>query len=172
MQRYFLDQESHAFIPSSRAIIPGLKRLIECFLSNDQPVVLTRHLNNSDNAGMLEIWWADVIEEGNRLSEIIPELQTGKTKVLEKSQYDAFHKTELDGILKKQNIEQVVISGVMTHLCCETTARSAFVNGYHVIFPVDGSATYDINFHRATLQNLSHGFAMMTSVADLCRMFD
>jgi isochorismate hydrolase len=47
----------------------------------------------------------------------------------------------------------------MTHLCCETSARAAFVRGFEVLFPVDGTATYNQAFHRATLLNLSHGFA-------------
>ena len=172
MQRYFLEPESHAFIHSARAILPGLKRLIGCFQSNGQPVILTRHINTDENAGMLNVWWADVITESSPLSDIIPELKTKTAKVIIKSQYDAFYNTELDVYLKEKRIEQVVICGVMTHLCCETTARSAFVHGYNVIFPVDGSATYDIEHHTATLRNLSHGFALMTSIGDLCRMFD
>jgi isochorismate hydrolase len=47
----------------------------------------------------------------------------------------------------------------MTHLCCETTARSAFVRGFEVFFTIDGTATYNQGFHLGTLVNLSHGFA-------------
>ena len=53
----------------------------------------------------------------------------------------------------------MVVSGVMTHLCCETTARSAFVRGFEVFFLIDGTATYNKEHHLATLLNLSHGFA-------------
>ncbi|MES0360330.1 MAG: isochorismatase family protein, partial [Anaerolineales bacterium] len=49
-------------------------------------------------------------------------------------------------------------SGVMTHLCCETTARSAFVRGFEVFFVIDGTATYNEDYHMATLLNLAHGF--------------
>ena len=50
----------------------------------------------------------------------------------------------------------------MTHLCCETTARSAFVHGYEVFFLVDGTATYNQDFHRASLMNLAHGVAVLS----------
>ena len=46
----------------------------------------------------------------------------------------------------------------MTHLCCETTARSAFVRGFDVFFLVDGTATYNIEFHMSSLLTLTHGF--------------
>jgi len=48
----------------------------------------------------------------------------------------------------------------MTHLCCETTARSAFMSGFDVFFTVDGTATYNKTFHLSTLINLAHGFAI------------
>jgi isochorismate hydrolase len=55
----------------------------------------------------------------------------------------------------------------MTHLCCETSARSAFMRGFEVFFPIDGTATYNRDFHLATLRNLAHGFATMTTVREL-----
>ncbi len=159
MQRYFLDPGSHAFVPSAPAIVPGLLKLIELFMKLEQPVILTRHLNTSRNAGSLSRWWADMIREDDPMSELIPELAETDGEVLVKNQYDAFYGTPLEEWLKKREITQVVIGGVMTHLCCETTARSAFVRGFEVFFLVDGTATYNLKFHRATLLNLSHGFA-------------
>ena len=84
-----------------------------------------------------------------------------------KNQYDAFYKTKLDQILKNIKIEQIVITGVITHLCCETTARSAFVHGYKVFFPIDGSATYNEDIHIASLINLGHGFANIVTTLKL-----
>ncbi|MCK5430721.1 MAG: isochorismatase family protein, partial [Anaerolineales bacterium] len=88
-----------------------------------------------------------------------PELNTDGGTVILKSTYDAFLDTSLDNILHDNKVEQVVICGVMTHLCCETTARSAFIQGFDVFFTVDGTATYNQEHHLATLLNLSHGFA-------------
>jgi isochorismate hydrolase len=55
----------------------------------------------------------------------------------------------------------------MTHLCCETTARSAFMRGLQVFIAVDGTATYSEAFHRASLLNLSHGFALPVLVDEI-----
>ena len=47
----------------------------------------------------------------------------------------------------------------MTHLCCESTARSAVVRGFEVFFLIDGTATYNQQFHFGSLYNLAHGVA-------------
>jgi isochorismate hydrolase len=100
-------------------------------------------------------------------SQIIPELDTSAGIVIPKCQYDAFYDTSLEQILHEWGVTQVIICGVMTHLCCETTARSAFTRGYEVFFTVDGTATYNENFHSATLLNLAHGFATLALVDEI-----
>jgi isochorismate hydrolase len=87
--------------------------------------------------------------------------------LLKKRQYDAFYQTNLAKMLRSQAVKQVVICGVMTHLCCETTARSAFVRGFKVFFTIDGTATYREDFHRATLLNLAHGVATPVLVDEI-----
>ena len=159
MQKYFLDKASHAFIPATLAIVPVIKKLSGGFISKQRPVIFTRHLNNAENAGQMSVWWNDLIERENRLSEIVDELAYPDAAVIEKSQYDAFYNTDLENILSEHNVNQVVVSGIMTHLCCETTSRSAFVRGFEVFFPVDATASYNRKFHEATLLNLAHGFA-------------
>ena len=167
MQKYFLEDSSHAYVPSAQAIIPGIGELIKEYTMRSLPVILTRHLNSIRNARLMARWWKDLIHEENPLSEIIKELRASNGIVLKKSQYDAFYDTSLEDILKRKGVKQVVICGVMTHLCCETTARSAFMRGFEVFFTVDGTATYNENFHLATLLNLSHGFATPMLVNEL-----
>ncbi|HHH80198.1 MAG TPA: cysteine hydrolase [Thermoplasmatales archaeon] len=160
MQKYFLDEQSHAFIPSAKAITPRIKKLQNTYLKKRLPVVQTRHLNTKNNAKSMNRWWNGIITKDNHLSQITEELLSEKIPVINKTQYDAFFKTDLNKRLKNNNVQQVVVTGVMTHLCCETTARSAFMRGFDVFFVVDGTATYNKTFHLSTLINLAHGFAI------------
>jgi isochorismate hydrolase len=160
MQRYFLGENSHAFLPSAPVIVPRIKALAKAFQAKDRPVIYTRHINDQSNARMLAKWWDDIIIEDNPLNEIIPELYCEKATMVKKTQYDAFHLTPLAEILDQKGIKQLVITGVMTHLCCETTARTAFVRGYEVLFGIDCTATENEDFHMNTLSNLAHGFAV------------
>jgi isochorismate hydrolase len=167
MQTYFLNPRSHAFVPSSQAVLPAVQELVEAFYRIGRPVVFTQHANNPSNARMMEIWWKDLLRPGSPEWDVYGGLETTKGIFLSKSQYDAFMETELEKILAKSGSEQVVITGVMTHLCCETTARSAFMRGFRVFFPVDATATYTEAFHRASLLNLSHGFAVPVTACEI-----
>ncbi len=167
MQRYFIEKESHAFIPSAPAIIPRITKLIEVCEKTNIPVILTQHHNCEADAAMMSIWWKDLMAPENPLNGIVEELQASSRIVIQKSQYDAFYQTELEGILLGENISQLMICGVMTHLCCETTARSAFVRGFEVFLAIDGTATCNEPFHRATLWNAAHGFAVPMLIEEL-----
>ena len=167
MQEYFLDPESHAFVPSALSILPQIQTLITAFEQQHRPVIFTQHINTPENAGAMSRWWRDLITEENPLSKITSHLDYSGHPVLQKTQYDAFYQTPLEDMLHKLDISQVVVTGVMTHLCCETSARSAFVRGFDVFFAVDGTATYQENFHLASLQNLAHGFATLVRTDDV-----
>lgn len=167
MQAYFLSEASHSFIPSVPAILSRVNGLSAAFSGKGLPIVFTRHLNTSDDAGLMATWWREIITRDDPLSEIDPRIEIRSGISLEKTRYDAFFNSPLKELLKKKKDRQVVISGVMTHLCCETTARSAFMHGLDVFFTIDGTATYNEEFHRATLLNLAHGFATPLLVQDI-----
>jgi|MudIll2142460700_1097286.scaffolds.fasta_scaffold105787_2 isochorismate hydrolase len=167
MQHYFLEPDSHAFILSAPVIIPGLMRLVQAYTARNLPVYFTRHTNSPQDAGQMAVWWRDLIHPQSPASAIIPEFDLSNGQVIEKSQYDAFFNSALETSLAAHQVKQVVIGGVMTHLCCETTARSAFTRGYQVYFLVDGTATYNRQFHQASLLNLAHGFATILRVEDI-----
>jgi len=171
MQRFFLEESSHAFIPSAPAILPNIERLVQVFAARRMPVFFTRHVNTAENAAQMAVWWQEIIQENHPMSELYPGLPVSSAEVIKKSQYDAFYKTTLEDRLHDQQVRQVVICGVMAHLCCETTARSAFMRGFQVFFTVDGTATYNLDFHCSTLLNLSHGFAVPVLVDELLVRF-
>lgn len=167
MQDYFLDASSHAYIPSAEAILGGIVQLIKEYFKHGRPIIFTQHINTSDNAGMMSTWWKDLITSKNPLHRIAPEIDPSMGTLIQKSQYDAFYQTPLEEMLHANGVTQVVTCGVMTHLCCETTARSAFMRGFEVFFPVDGTATYRLEHHRASLLNLAHGFASVVLMKDI-----
>lgn len=167
MQAYFLGEDSHAFVPDAPAIVSGLAGLARRFGAAGRPVIMTRHSNTAEDAGMMREWWNDILEPGSPGAALEPVLEELSTAVVAKTQYDAFYGTDLEDILRSSGSEQVVVTGVMTHLCVETTARSAFVRGFAVFLPADGTATYNREYHAASLLNLSHGAAAITTCSRL-----
>jgi isochorismate hydrolase len=117
-------------------------------------------------------WWHELVRPDAAGSKIAAGLDFSQGKIVRKSQYDAFHGTSLEADLRVSGVGEVVITGVMAHLCCETTARSAFTRGFEVFFTIDGTATYTEAFHLATLLNLSHGFAVPVLCEEIFEAFE
>lgn len=160
MQEYFLDPGSHAFIPSAPAILANINALATAFKQHGLPVIFTQHTNTPENAGMMSKWWHHLITPDHPLVSITPQLDTVNAEVLEKHQYDAFHQTDLEGRLLAKGITDLVICGVVAHLCCETTARAGFVHGFRIWFTIDATASYTAELHLSALRNLAHGFSV------------
>ncbi len=161
MQRYFTDPQSHAYVPSSQAIIGNINKLIYFFVSHNRPVFFSRHLDTS-NQTLMKSWWEHAIQQENEFSELCDAFDSSVGQVIEKTTYDFFTGTTLNEQLRKEKVQSIVITGLMTHLCCDTTARSAFVKNYQVFFPIDATATYNLSFHIASFFALSHGFVVPT----------
>lgn len=172
MQEYFLNPASHAFVPSSGPIIKGINELIFAFRKKNMPVIFTKHINTRESAGQMKFWWKDLVTVSNPLSCISPAIAVEGSTIIIKTQYDAFYDTMLEKMLKGMNCCRVVICGLMTHLCCESTARTAFIRGFEVIMPIDGTASYNKRFHLSSFYNLAHGFAVVTSIKELLNRFE
>jgi isochorismate hydrolase len=108
------------------------------------------------------------LHDESPFSRIIPEFAAKPGfKVMRKTQYDAFYGTDLERRLKAAGAKSIVVCGVMTDLCCETTARSAFVRGFDILFCADGTATTSEQLHVSALRTLAHGFAEITTCGEL-----
>src|SRR5690606_5669825 len=87
--------------------------------------------------------------------------------VVTKPRYGAFHGTALELILRGRGVRTVVLTGVSTHVCVETTAREAFVRDYYTVVVSDGTAAYSQEEHEAALKIIDRFFGEVVSIADL-----
>jgi len=168
MQRYFCDEDSHAFVDDVPKIIPNIQSLLDHFRGTDRPVFFTSFSVKEGEPDPIADWWEDTVKEGSEQAEITKELspQDGEV-IIRKPTYDAFIRTELESHLRDLGIKQLVITGVLTNFCCETTARSAFCRGFDVFVVSDAAAAYDEEAHLASLKNLAWGFATVVEARDI-----
>ncbi|KAL6970126.1 Nicotinamidase 2 [Sarracenia purpurea var. burkii] len=158
-----IDMQNY-FSSTAKPILPAINTTIDLCRSSSIPVIFTRHRHKSPaDYGMLGEWWNnDLVIDGSSEAELLPELgrQPGD-EVVEKSTYSAFMGTRLEEMLREIGAEEVIVTGVMTNLCCETTAREAFGRGFRVFFSTDATATSSAELHEATLKNMAYGFAYL-----------
>ena len=163
MQRYFFS--------IATPILENVLSIIDACRSKGIRIIFTRHGHRdvSEDGGMLAEWWGDQIDHGSKDWKLIEALKASDADIIiDKNRYSVFHGTGFHEILKSQKIDELIITGVMTNCCCETTARDAFVRDYRVFFVSDATATVNDELHVASLKNLAFGFAYIVSTKLLC----
>ena len=91
-------------------------------------------------------------------------------KFLPKNTYDAFVNTPLSTILKSARIERVIVCGVMTDFCCDTTARSCFNRGYETWLVSDACGSANKRQHEAGLNGFGIAFGEVVKTKDVVAM--
>jgi ureidoacrylate peracid hydrolase len=84
-------------------------------------------------------------------------------RVVIKHRYSAFINTDMNTVLKARGVESVLVCGVATNVCVETTARDAYIYDYYVTMIDDCSAAYDARLHMNTLENIRRHFGLVAS---------
>jgi len=170
MQRFFLREDSHAFLPAGRCVLPNVVRLIKAWQAAGAPLILTRHaVADGEDPGAMARWWQDTVREGTADAELDPAVAEAAVGVplLRKTRYSVFHGTGLEESLRELGVERVVITGVMTHLCVESTARDAFIRDFEVVLATDATASVSEELHLGSLRALGHGFAFLARTGEL-----
>jgi nicotinamidase-related amidase len=133
------------------------------------PVVVIQHTNHSPDAASFRY--------GTYAWELHPEVKRrSHDELIEKTLPGSFTNTSLDVWLRNHAISSLTISGYMTQMCCDTTARQAFHNGYGVKFLSDATGTLtvtnhagtirDADLHRATLVTQQMRFSQVITTAE------
>lgn len=101
-----------------------------------RPVIYIQHFNPPDDTFFLEgIFGAEISDR------IRPD---DNDKVIIKRYPNSFLETELDAYLKSQQVDTLIICGMMTHMCVDTTVRAAMDYGYQVKLVADACATMNL----------------------------
>ena len=133
------------------------------------PILLIQHTSLHENAA--------TFIKGTECWEILPEvLNMEHDYLVEKNFPGSFTGTDLESWLCENKIDTITISGYMTQMCCDTTARQAFHRGFEVEFLSDATGTLTVSnyagtskaeeLHRSTLVTQAMRFSKVLSAAD------
>lgn len=175
MQNFFLDPASPTYVEAGNVVMQNVRALLYAFRKAKAPVIFTRHVHHPAkiDAGIMGWWWDGMCLEGTPASEIRYELKPlPDEKVVLKHRYSAFYNTDLETILRCQGVEDIVMTGVMTNMCCESTTRDAYFRDYIVHFIADATGAKNEQMHMASLLNLSYGFANVTKTRNILEAID
>lgn len=123
-------------IPDGMKALQNSKRLVEFAHKHGMLVFFVRHEGAADGP---------LFAKGSRFAEFHKDLQPGKNdRVITKATPSSFVGTDLKQQLDSLGIKQLIVTGLMTHMCVSSTARDAVPLGYSVIIPEDATATRDL----------------------------
>ncbi len=140
-------------VPRARAIVPAVRDRIAAARSRGEPVVYLRDEHAPDDPELLA--WPVHAVRGSAGAEIWPELapESGDL-VLPHRTYSGFYGTSLDGVLKKLNVDTLVLTGCATEIGMFATATDALMRGYRVEVPPNCQAGASAMTEQATLAML------------------
>merc|ERR1719174_1075527 len=116
--------------------------------------------------GVANCTYMQIGTHSQRLVDAISQPESDEP-VIHKEVYDAFHQNELHNLLQERGVTTVAIAGWETNVCCDSTARSAFFFGYHVVFLSDATDTSDGRVqHENTLANMQKDFGDVMTASE------
>lgn len=192
MQHGFLDEGASLEVPAGRAVIPNIKRLIDACRASKVPVIFTEfvyaetvpclrgepfgleHLPaNPDAPPEYGVASANCLigpnaGQGAESSKTIDELMPRDDElVVEAHTYDKFYGTPLDLALRSLNVSHLMISGVTTDVCVNSTLIAAAMRNYYVTAATDGMATIHDHIQKACFQIWQNKFARLKAADEL-----
>ncbi len=100
---------------------------------------------------------------GTKGHQFLPEFEPRAGElVVRKYRSSGFWGTNLDMLLRSNQVQTVVVTGCTTEGCVESTARDAMFNDYYVVIPEDCVASDDRSQHEASMLLMRHRFDLST----------
>lgn len=168
-QRVFTDPGSPAFLDHAPRALEHAIHLVKAFRRARRPVAFTRHVHRAPPRGPgLGSWWSHFILDSDPLGALDPRItpESGEAEV-RKQRYSALYRTRLASWLAARDVSCVVLAGVMTHVCVDSTARDAISRGFDVVVAGDACASKTTALHEASLLCLSHAVSRVVTVSRL-----
>lgn len=185
MQRYFMEPPFAGACPVAQEIVPNINRTAEAVRAAGGVVVwlqMKAPTEQGDWSALRERYsdaaaaarWGQLGQDGSGY-ELWPDLDVrGEDLRIVKSRYSAFipGSSDLDNVLEGRGIDTLLITGVATNVCCESTARDAMMLDYRVLMVSDGCAAATDTEHAATLGNFYLFFGDVQTTDEVVALLD
>ncbi|HSM24538.1 MAG TPA: isochorismatase family cysteine hydrolase [Anaerolineaceae bacterium] len=133
-------EEDNPNLSAFQATIPVINAAIATFRDQDWPIIFIQHTSKRKPEGS-DIW------------KIHPQFNHQPDDFcLSKAHSSAFWQTDLESILKEQQVESVIVCGFMSEYCVLSTLRAAMERGFDAVILEDAIASLDDRYTQFTLE--------------------
>ncbi len=167
MQNDFVHPDGAFPVKGINSALDKMKSLIGLFRKRELPIVFTRHVSDPVKNPVELLMYPEMAKRGLKKGtwgfEIFAEIQPSREeRVMDKYRYDAFLGTDLEGYLRQKGARDLVITGCQTHICVDTTARSASCRDFRVTIVEDLCFSRNPRFHECVLAIFRRSFGQVT----------
>jgi ureidoacrylate peracid hydrolase len=185
MQNGFMVPElGHAPCAMAHKIVPNINRLAAAVRATGGAVIWIQTAYSDETLTSWSTLYGMMLPKGrdrrkfslspsNKGYDIFPDLKIEPQDVIVvKNRYSAFIQgsSNIEEVLRQRGLDTLLITGTVTNVCCESTARDAMMRNYKTIMLTDGNAAANDEDHNAALSNfyLTFGDIMSTDFAIDC----
>ena len=181
---FMLPSVAHSLCPMACTIVPNVNRLAQAVRESGGTVVWIKTTYTPETLQEWSTFYqlsrpeqgakrAQALAAGSKGHELWAELDVQPADLaVEKKRFSAFIQgsSNLAEVLRERGIDTVVVTGTVTGVCCESTARDAMMLNFKTIMVTDGNAAMTDADHNASLANfyLSFGDVMSTDKVIEC----
>jgi ureidoacrylate peracid hydrolase len=174
LQNGFMAEGAPVEVPVAREIVPNVNRISGALNEAGGTNVFLRYTHDPAEKHPWTTRYREYLSaersalhraafsRGAETWQLWPQLEVRpQDLIVDKTRFSAFvpGTCSLDGILEEHGIDTLIVTGTLTNVCCESTARDAMQRNYRVIFVADGNAAVTDAEHNATLCNMVSLFA-------------
>jgi ureidoacrylate peracid hydrolase len=186
MQLYFMGEGQPSECPEAREIVPNVNRLAEATRRAGGKVIWIQTNSGPDSKKFWSVYYERMTREngekrvegmnpGGSGFDIWPDLDVrDEDLIVPKYTYSAFtpSPSKMDATLKEHGLDTLLITGVATCTCCESTARDAMMLNYRTMMISDGCAAPNDELHNASLNQFYLQFGDVQSTDDVIALLD
>jgi ureidoacrylate peracid hydrolase len=162
---------------AAMAMIPNLQRLLTAARASGAPVIFVQMIHEAATDSAAWAWRmgggsSGVCRKdtwGAEFTEVAP--LPGEPVVI-KHRYSAFVNTRFDSVLRTLKIENLIMTGVSTNICVESTARHGYMLDYNIVFLSDCTAAYSPEEHEGALYNMRMHFGVVATADDVIAVWN
>lgn len=184
MQNDFVRAGAPLEVPTAITTVSAQRNLIQTFRKQKLPVIFTKFLSHPHYYLLWE--WSPQckpptkccwkghqrfykdINATRECTDVIDELSPSPNDIIiEKFGYGAFHETSLHKTLQGLGVTSLVMTGTVTQICVEETAREAFHYGYKTTLVEDGVSSFADDLQTATLKNFAMKFGWVAKSSNV-----
>ena len=181
MQNFFVEPGQALEVPAARDLAPNINRLTGAMRDQGGTVVWIKMTLNEQDLDQWSVFPPfngsrerfKPVRDGEYGHQIWKELSVGDADlIVNKRRFSAFIQgsSDLHQILQDRGIDTLIITGTLTNVCCESTARDAMMLNYRVLMVADANATLTEAAHQAALMNVMFVFGDVQTTDDVMRM--